>query len=120
MASLSLVLLVTSAVWAAAALAVQASAARRGIRAPRAPAAGRAARGILYGFTTAMLPTRKESAGRHPVAFTAGLLLHLGVAASLLTVLLSARSPRLSLSPRGASSWRRSPGRGSRRACSSW
>ena len=76
--------------WAVAALAVQARAARRSITEPNAPAAGKASRGILYGFTGAMVPSRKESATRHPVSFAAGILLHLGVAASFLTVSLAA------------------------------
>jgi hypothetical protein len=104
MAPLSEILLAISAVWAIAALLVQALAARGAIVGPRAPAMGRASRGVLYGFTTAMLPTRKESASRHPVSFAAGLLLHLGVAASFLTVLdssfpLPLSSARLLLAP---------------------
>jgi hypothetical protein len=89
MAPLSQILLAISAVWAVAALLVQAIAARSAIPEPRAAAAGRASSGVLYGFTVGMLPTRKESAKRYPVSFAAGILLHLGVLASFLTVLFS-------------------------------
>jgi len=100
------ILLAIAFVWAVVALAVQVRAARRAIPALFAPPAGTASRGVLYGFTGAMLPSRKESATRHPVSFAAGLLFHLGVAASLLTVLLSVFLPpdavafgRLALAP---------------------
>jgi hypothetical protein len=87
--SLSTLLLAVAAAWAVAALAVQAIGARAAFRAPHAPPAGRASDGVLYGFTGAMMPARKESVSRHPVSFAAGLLLHLGVAASFVTVLVS-------------------------------
>ncbi len=83
------ILLAVSAVWAVGALAVQARAARAGLPELHAPAAGAASRGILYGFTGAMLPSRKESVSRHPLSFAAGVLLHLGIAASFLSVLAS-------------------------------
>jgi hypothetical protein len=89
MMPLSEILLEISAAWAVAALLVQALSARRAIEAPHATATGRASSGVLYGFTIAMLPTRKESAKQHPVSFAAGILLHVGVAGSFLTVLLS-------------------------------
>jgi hypothetical protein len=93
MTTLPRILLGISFAWAVAALAVQARAARRSIPKPHAPAAGAASRGILYGFTGAMVPSRKESATRYPLSFAAGILLHLGVAASFLTVLLAVFSP---------------------------
>jgi hypothetical protein len=89
MTLLSEILLAISAVWAGAALVVQARASRSAIRKPRAAPQGRASLGVLYGFTVAMLPTRKESARRYPVSFTAGILLHLGVLASFATVVVS-------------------------------
>jgi hypothetical protein len=87
------VLLAIAFVWAVTALAIQARAALRSIPESHAPAAGAASRGVLYGFTGAMVPSRKESATRYPVSFAAGILLHLGVAASFLTVLLAVLSP---------------------------
>ena len=89
MARYSELLLAVSSVWAVGALAFQARAARAGLPGLHAPAAGAASRGILYGFTGAMLPSRKESVSRHPLSFAAGVLLHLGIAASFLSVLAS-------------------------------
>lgn len=42
------------------------------------PRAG-ATRGILYAFTTGMMPWEKESAGRHLPTFLAGIVYHVGI-----------------------------------------
>ncbi len=82
-----------AALWAAAALAFQAWRARGAVRREVAEPSGSALAGAVYGFTVAMSPLRKESASRHPLAFGAGILLHLGVAAALAIVVLSAVAP---------------------------
>jgi hypothetical protein len=41
--------------------------------------AGSATRGIWYAFTTGMLPSHKESAGRHLPTFLTGIIYHLGI-----------------------------------------
>lgn len=92
MAAFSKLVLLLSAVWAVAALTVQATIARGGRRDFSVPA-GSGTRGVVYGFTAAMLPGKKESISRHPASFTAGVLLHVGVFASFLTVAASALLP---------------------------
>jgi nitrate reductase gamma subunit len=87
------ILLVASAVWAAAALAWQAASARAKTRKDPAAPAGSPGAGVLYAFTGAMLPARKESASKHPVSFAAGLLLHAGVFTALIAILVSAAFP---------------------------
>lgn len=87
------ILLAAGALWAVVGLAVQGLSARRAARRDRAAPAGSALAGVAYGFTTALSPARKESASRHPFTFAAGAVLHLGVLASLVTVLASAALP---------------------------
>lgn len=91
--SASRALLGAAALWAAGALAFQAWRFRGAVRREIAEPRGSALAGAVYGFTAAMSPARKESASRHPLAFGAGILLHLGVAASLSIVFLSAVAP---------------------------
>ncbi len=68
---------------AAVALAVQAARARAyGRRHLHAPAAGSAARGVLYAFGPGMSPTAKESTRTHPWAYALGVAYHLGVFAA--------------------------------------
>lgn len=93
MPPLSTILLAASAIWAVVGLAVQARGARPAGRTDHAARAGSAARGILYGFTGAMLPGKKESVSRHPVSFGAGLVFHAGVAAAFLALLLVTLGP---------------------------
>lgn len=74
--------------WAVLALLYQVVLARGGGRTDYSARAGDSARGVLYAFTTAMLPSHKESVRHHPGKFAVGLLLHLGVLAALLEVVL--------------------------------
>lgn len=68
---------------AAVALAVQAARARAyGRRHLYAPAAGSAARGVLYAFGPGMSPQAKESTRTHPWAYALGVAYHLGVFAA--------------------------------------
>lgn len=68
---------------AAVALAVQAARARAYGRRPLyAPAAGSAARGVLYAFGPGMSPLAKESTRTHPWAYALGVAYHLGVFAA--------------------------------------
>lgn len=91
-------LLAASALWAAAALAAQAVRVRGAARRPFSAPAGSASRGVLYSFTGAMAPHRKESASRHPVAFAAGAVLHLAVFAAFAATLAAAVAPERSRS----------------------
>jgi hypothetical protein len=81
------ILVAASLAWAVVALALQVIGARGGGRRDHSRRAGSGRRGILYGFTTAMSPFKKESARRHPVAFAIGVLMHLGVVGALLGIL---------------------------------
>jgi len=95
----SALLLLASACWAALGLTLQARAALTGRRGPFAPAAGSAARGVIYSFTGAMSPRRKESVSRHPLSFAAGVLLHAAVFGAFATALASAAAPRWAPQP---------------------
>ena len=74
--------------WAVLALLYQVVLARGGGRTDYSVRAGHSGRGVLYAFTTAMLPTHKESVRHHPGKFAVGLLLHVGVLAALLEIVL--------------------------------
>jgi hypothetical protein len=74
--------------WAAAALTAQVVRARGGGRRDFSRRAGRPALGVLYNFTIAMLPGHKESARLHPAEFGAGIVLHVGLFAALVEVLV--------------------------------
>jgi hypothetical protein len=73
--------------WATVALAAQVVLARGGGRQDFSRRAGHPGLGVLYNFTTAMLPSHKETARLHPAEFVAGMVLHLGILASLAEVL---------------------------------
>ena len=75
-------------VWAAVTLVFQVIRARGGGRTDFSDSKGNPRRGIAYYFTVAMIPTHKESASKHPLEFSIGMLMHVGVIASLVTVLL--------------------------------
>lgn len=79
--------LAASSLWALVALSVQAVRAASRFREPHSARIADARRAVLYNFTTAMLPSHKESVALHPISFGAGALLHLGVFASLAAVL---------------------------------
>lgn len=87
MLTLARVLLMLSLIWAIAALTVQVRAVRR--RRDYSRPAGDPRRGVVYSFTTAMLPTHKEAARLHAVEFGAGTLMHVGVIAALAQALAS-------------------------------
>ena len=62
-----------------------------------APAAGSAARGVLYAFGPGMSPTAKESTRTHPWAYVLGVAYHLGIFAAfgdLLLLLIGAERVR--------------------------
>ena len=50
---------------------------------------GSVKRGVIYSNTLAMLPNHKESAHKHWLSFTAGMLFHAGIFLSLLMLLIS-------------------------------
>ena len=78
-----------SIVWAVIALIAQVISARGGGRADYSRKNGERIRGLIYNFTTAMMPAHKESVKNHPTKFALGLLMHAGVLLVMLgTVLL--------------------------------
>jgi hypothetical protein len=85
-----------SVIWAVLVLTVQLLLAWGGGRADHSVPTGRRGRGILYNFTTAMLPSHKESARRHPAEFFTGALLHGGVFLGILGFGITLASPERS------------------------
>lgn len=78
---------------AMAVAAISLALARRGIGSVRirvfAAPRGSEAAGIRYSFTTAFLPWAKESASRHPVTYSAGIVYHAGIFAMLARLVLT-------------------------------
>jgi len=102
MAALRVLVALTMA-WAVVALAVQVVLARGGGRRDFSRRAGHPGAAVLYNFTIAMLPGHKETARLHPAEFAAGLVLHIGVFASLaevLVLLVTGMTPGWFLVPR--------------------
>lgn len=69
-------LFLTAFVWAVSGLMYQAARAMCARRISFARPQGNSFAGVLYMFTTAMRPSRKESVSRHPASFVLGLVLH--------------------------------------------
>jgi len=44
--------------------------------------------GIIYAFTTAMMPLKKESASKHLISYSAGILYHIGIFAALVYLVI--------------------------------
>lgn len=88
MLDIAKILAAVSLVGAVAALLVQVVRARGGGRPDFAEARGTPGRGVAYAFTVAMMPTHKESASRHPVEFSIGLLMHVGILVALVVLAL--------------------------------
>ncbi|UCE27085.1 MAG: hypothetical protein JSW52_12165 [Candidatus Coatesbacteria bacterium] len=82
------IIVASSLVWAAALLTWQLLAAWGGGRKDYSARAGSSARGVLYNFTAAMSPARKEAARRHPFKFAVGMVMHLGVVVAVLKVVV--------------------------------
>ena len=72
-----------SILWAAIALVVQVVKARGGGRKEYGLQAGCPGKGVLYNFTTAMLPWHKETVRHHPGKFAVGVIMHVGVLLAL-------------------------------------
>jgi len=75
-------------VWAAALLGFQLLKAWGGGRRDYSAPAGNPLRGVLYNFTAAMSPAHKETIRHHPFKFAVGLVMHAGVAVSLLKIIV--------------------------------
>jgi hypothetical protein len=87
------VLLALAFVWAVSGLAFAARRAlKHGARTFASPV-GSPSKAVFYNFTTAMLPSHKESVSRHLFSFATGTIFHLAVFASLAAVLASAVCP---------------------------
>lgn len=61
----------------------------RPYRPDRAQPRGPAWRGVLYAFTEGMMPWAKESTRRHLLPYLRGVLFHIGIFASLVTLAVS-------------------------------
>lgn len=80
--------LLLSLLWAVIALTRQVLQARGGGRRDYSRPAGSPLRGILYSFTAGMTPAHKESVRLHPAEFALGLVMHVGVIACIVAVIL--------------------------------
>ena len=81
-------LVIVGVLWAVILLAAQVVVSRGARRRDYSRRAGMPGRGLLYGFTVAMLPAHKESVGRHPLEFATGMIMHAGVLIALLSAVL--------------------------------
>ena len=75
---------VASLLWTIGSLSYQ-WLALRGHNRDHSAQSGKPAKGVLYNFTTAMLPSHKETMRLHPVKFMAGVLMHIGMFAAFAT-----------------------------------
>lgn len=62
---------------------------RRALPADQSPAKGNISHGIMYAFTTGMMPWAKESTRIHLIAYLRGIGFHIGIFAAIGTVILS-------------------------------
>ena len=83
-----------SILWVIIALIYQWISARGGGRIDYSAKAGSPIKGIIYNFTWAMLPAHKETISRHPVWFTIGVLMHIGILAAIALVFVDLLTPR--------------------------
>ncbi|MFA4986085.1 MAG: hypothetical protein WC712_05830 [Candidatus Brocadiia bacterium] len=74
--------------WAVIFLLVQYMAARGAAVKDYSTPAGSPLRGMIYAFTTGMLPAHKETVRKHPVKFLIGVTMHGGALFSILVALL--------------------------------
>jgi len=84
---LARVFLAASALWVVAAFAVPLVRLGRPLRDYSTPA-GSGLSGVIYNLTSALAPTRKESVRKHPLIFCLGLVLHAGVLAAFVGVVI--------------------------------
>ena len=84
-----------SIIWAIIALIAQVIIARGRGRVDYSKRAGSVLQGIIYNFTWAMLPGHKETISHHPVKFTIGVLMHVGIFITIAKVLVLLINPRI-------------------------
>ncbi len=94
LAGVSVWILRVAALAAAVALALEVKGLRATV-ADHAPGRGSALRGSAYFFTAGMLPHKKESAKRHILSFTVGVVFHGGAFVALALLAVSATWPWL-------------------------
>ena len=89
------IIVLASIVWAITTMLIQTATARGVGRKDYSVKAGSVIRGIIFNFTWAMLPGHKETMRLHPVKFTIGVLMHIGVFLAIAKVLLLLVSPQM-------------------------
>ena len=82
------IITLVSIIWAIAALTLQVVSARGNGRNDYSVPAGSPIKGVIYNFTWAMLPSRKETIRLHPIWFTIGVVMHIGILLAILKVLV--------------------------------
>ena len=84
-----------SIVWAVIILIAQWALARGTGRRDHSVKAGSTVRGVIYNFTWALMPQHKETIRNHPLKFTIGVLMHIGVFIAIAKVLILLVFPRM-------------------------
>jgi len=86
--------------WAVLASVVQVAIAWGGGRQDYSVPLGSRMKGMLYSFTGAMLPSRKESISGHKISFAIGIIFHTGLFLCLFNLLLAIAKPGMAWSLR--------------------
>ncbi len=81
-------LVLASLLWTGISLFTQLISAWGGGRKTSAVRSGDPWRGVVYNFTSTMLPSRKETASHNPGNFVAGVIMHVGACLSILQIVL--------------------------------
>jgi len=89
------IITLVSIIWAVIALTFQVVCARGSGRKDYSVPAGSPIKGIIYSFTWAMLPSHKETIRLHPVWFTVGVVMHIGILLAMSKVLLVLINPQM-------------------------
>jgi len=82
-------------VWAIIAMLMQTLTARGGGHKDYSVKAGSVLKGIIFNFTWAMLPGHKETMRLHPIKFTIGVLLHIGIFLAIAKILILIVYPQM-------------------------
>ncbi|MFH1677183.1 MAG: hypothetical protein ABIC40_09185, partial [bacterium] len=88
------IIVLISIAWVILALAYQWIKARGAGRKDYSEKAGSPIKGIIYNFTWAMLPRHKETISKHPVWFTVGVIMHIGILAAIARVIVYLLTPQ--------------------------
>lgn len=89
------IIAMASIAWTAIALLVQWVQSKGYRRKDYSAKAGNPIKGIIYNFTYAMTPSHKESIKLHPLEFTVGVIMHIGIFVSIAKAVIALINPQL-------------------------